>query len=281
MDTYRDNFHIYLDSDYGRKQGNQYQFQISPPIQIHGNDTGLVFLKEFSGQNNLYNINETNQTASIQVGSNAVVSVVLDIGYYSSGKALASHLTTKFASTGVSFAFIEATLKMMASSTLASSLIFSGVIFERMLNFPVDTTIEITQQPVISTNEIDINRGIHNVYVSVAEISNNVRMIGSNYGIPNRISKIPLVNAFGNYVVYQANDPVQKSPIENVVLSNLTVQLSSDDLQVYEPERFTATLCIEVVRSKSPFLNQIQAPAGYYHHSKNQPLIANGIHRSC
>ena len=54
METVRDTFHVYLDSDSAVKTGNTYQFPISPSIDIQYPQRGYVYLKEFSALNNLY-----------------------------------------------------------------------------------------------------------------------------------------------------------------------------------------------------------------------------------
>ena len=58
-------YHIYLDSDSGQRAGNSFQFNISPTIEVQYPTRGNLYLKEFSGLNTLYNINESNRTNSI------------------------------------------------------------------------------------------------------------------------------------------------------------------------------------------------------------------------
>ena len=53
-------YHIYLDSDSATKTGNIYQFDISPTVEVQFPERGEMYLKEFSGINNLYNINQSN-----------------------------------------------------------------------------------------------------------------------------------------------------------------------------------------------------------------------------
>ena len=65
--------------------------------------------------------------------------------------------------------------------------------------------------------------------MSIAEVANNTRDVGTPLARGNRIAKIPLSTGFGAYIVYQALQPVQKSPIENAIINQLNIQLFDDD----------------------------------------------------
>ena len=207
-------YHIYLDSDSGKKSGNVFQFPISPTIEVQFPQRGNLYLKEFSGINNLYNVNTNNQTNTISIagvghfttGSGAVP--VIPAHNYATLEDLVEVLNNTFtATTGVSFA-VEG-LKVRATTTGNAQVAFSGPLFEKMLRFTVDEELTL---PHISKGEVDIFRATHNIYMSVAEVANNTRDVGTASGKGNRIAKIPVSTPFGAYVVYQAVEPV-KNPL--------------------------------------------------------------------
>ena len=277
-------YHIYLDSDSGKKSGNVFQFPISPTIEVQFPQRGNLYLKEFSGINNLYNVNTNNQTNTISIagvgdfttGSGAVP--VIPAHNYATLEDLVEVLNNTFtATTGVSFA-VEG-LKVRATTTGNAQVAFSGPLFEKMLRFTVDEELTL---PHISKGEVDIFRATHNIYMSVAEVANNTRDVGTASGKGNRIAKIPVSTPFGAYVVYQAVEPVQKSPVENSLLNQLNIQLFDDDGNVYEPDRFTITLALEImVPVSTDYKNQLTDMPGSYSTSKLHPIIAPAIRRSC
>ena len=274
-------YHIYLDSDSGTRAGISFQFEISPTIEVQYPQRGNLYLKEFSGLNTLYNINESNKTNSIKVGSNAAIPRELEVGTVKTGEALKVKLNTLFAPDNITFSWDDATLKMSAVSSIgASPLTFSGNLFQKMLNFPVNE--EVTIFPVLSSHEVDPHRGTHNIYMSIAEVANNTRDVGTAANKGSRIAKVPITTEYGAYIVYQAADPVQKSPVENSMLNQLNIQLFDDDGNAYVPDRFTITLALEIsVPVQTDYQNQISGMPGNYSMSKSHPILAPQLDRSC
>ena len=287
-------YHIYLDSDAGRVLGNTYQFDISPTIEVAFPQRGDIYLKEFSGLNNLYNINTTNQTNTIDVNGTPYTRQ-LPIGHYSTLDEFVVMLNATFGDagdSGTNFALVQNTnfadintLKIQATNTSAGppplGLTFSGPVFERILNFSVNT---IVQSPHSSSREVDIHRSTHNVYMSIAEVSNNTRDVGTALSKGNRIAKIPISTGFGAYIVYQALQPVQKSPVENAIINQLNIQLFNDDGVPYKPDRFTITLALEIlVPVQSDYRNQLMQnfPGNYSATSKLQPVLNSSKEQFC
>ena len=234
-----------------------------------------MYLKEFSGINNLYNINQGNTSNTIKVNGTPHAGTI-PIGNYGTLDALVVALNAAFTGSGVTFT-VEG-LKIRATNTNAT-LEFSGNLFSKMLRFTVNQSVVSTE---ISAGEVDIHRSTHNVYMSIGEVANNTRDVGTAAGKGNRIAKIPVVTKFGAYVVYQAVEPVQKSPVENSLLNQLNIQLFDDDGNVYEPDRFTITLALEIaVPVSTDYKNHISEMPGSYSTSKLHPIIAPAIHRSC
>jgi len=274
--------------------GNTYQFDISPTIEVQFPQRGDLYLKEFSGLNNLYNIHTTNQTNTIDVNGTPYTRN-LPIGHYATLDEFVAMLNATFgdvADSGTSFALVQntsfpdvKTLKIQATNGSAGpaplGLTFSGPVFERILNFSVNT---IVQSPHVSSREVDIHRSSHNVYMSIAEVANNTRDVGSASAKGNRIAKIPISTGFGAYIVYQALDPVQKSPVENAIINQLNIQLFDDDGVPYKPDRFTITLALEIlVPVQTDYRNQLMHnfPGSYSATSKLQPVLNSSKEQFC
>ena len=103
-------YHIYLDSDSGQRAGNSFQFNISPTIEVQYPTRGNLYLKEFSGLNNLYNVNENNNTFTVyyQDPTNANLLtdsglLTLGVGNYATGTLLAAALTALFPANTMTF----------------------------------------------------------------------------------------------------------------------------------------------------------------------------------
>ena len=280
-------YHIYLDSDAGRRSGDAYQFDISPTIEVQFPQRGNLYLKEFSGINNLYNINESNQNNTITVNGTDYPRQ-LPVGNYATLDDMVAVLNATFqgaADSQTTFAVFQnathpnvASLKIQASNP-GTNLQFSGPVFEKMLRFTVN---EVVTSPHVSLREVDIHRATHNVYMSIAEVTNNTRDVGTAAGKGNRVAKIPITTRFGAYVVYQALEPVQKSPVENSMLNQLNIQLFDDDGHSYIPDRFTLTLALEImVPVQTDYQNQITDMPGNYSTSKRHPILAPAIRRFC
>lgn len=271
-------YHIFLDSDSGKRAGNSIQFNISPTIEVNYPTRGFLYLKEFSGINNLYNINDSNKTNNVVItGTTAGSPISLATGNCQSGTLLAAKLTTAFPD--VTFEFDETTLKMRATNASNASMTFSGNIFEKILNFK---TNELVVSGHTSLAEVDIHRSSHSIYMSIGEVANNTRDVGTAQGKGNRIAKIPIVTGFGKYIVYQCASPVQKSPVENSIINQLNIQIFDDDGNNYNPDRFTMTLALEIAQPvQTDFQHEIEDMPGSYSTQKRMPLLQPALYRSC
>ncbi len=268
-------YHIYLDSDSATKTGNIYQFDISPTVEVQFPERGELYLKEFSGINNLYNINQSNTANTIKVNGTPHPGTI-PIGNYGTLDALVVALNAAFPTSGVTFT-VEL-LKIRATNT-GANLEFSGNLFSKMLRFTVNQSVVSTE---ISAGEVDIHRSTHNVYMSIGEVANNTRDVGTAANKGSRVAKIPIPTQFGAYIVYQAQEPVQKSPVENSMLNQLNIQLFDDDGVAYIPDRFTITLALEiVVPVKTDYKNHLTDMPGPYSTSKMQPVLGTRHYQMC
>ena len=202
--------HIFLDSTTARLVNGTYEFNLSPPIQEGHLQENYLYVTEFSSVNTLLNINDSNRIVSIIVGGQTYTGNLTSKNI-STGTDLATALNTIFntATTGnITFTFDVNTLKMIATHNANSPMTFAGSLFSDMLHYPVN---EVVASPTTSSQAVDVHRATHNLYVSIQEISNSVIHVGSADNIPNRICKIPIVEAFGSYIMYQATLPIQKA----------------------------------------------------------------------
>jgi len=272
-------YHIFLDSDSGIKSGNSMQFDISPTIEVSYPTRGFMYLKEFSGLNTLYNINDSNNRNNVTLsGSSVAPDVELDKGNVLTGSLLADKLNIAFPA--VTFTFDSSTLKMTATTSGNVPMTFTGNLFEKMLNFK---TNELVASPYRSYREVDIHRSTHSIYMSIGEVANNTRDVGTASNKGSRIAKIPVLTDFGKYIVYQCSDPVQKSPIENSIINQLNIQLFDDDGHNYTPDRFTCTLALEIAAPvQTDFKHELndKMPASYSTH-KSHPILQPSLKRSC
>lgn len=271
-------YHIYLDSDSATKAGNIYQFDISPTVEVQFPERGEMYLKEFSGINNLYNINQSNTSNSVKLnGAPALGTGTIPIGNYATLDELKEALNTAFSN--ITFT-VEEGLKIKATApNPGDALEFSGNLFKKILRFTVN---EVVVGSETSAGEVDLHRSTHNVYMSVAEVANNTRDVGTAANKGSRIAKIPIATQFGAYVVYQAQEPVQKSPVENSMINQLNIQLFDDDGVAYIPDRFTITLALEiVVPVQTDYKNQLTDMPGPYSTSKMQPVLGTRHHQVC
>ena len=251
--------HIFLDSTTARLVNGTYEFNLSPPIQEGHLQENYLYVTEFSSVNTLLNINDSNRIVSIIVGGQTYTGNLTSKNI-STGTDLATALNTIFntATTGnITFTFDVNTLKMIATHNANSPMTFAGSLFSDMLHYPVN---EVVASPTTSSQAVDVHRATHNLYVSIQEISNSVIHVGSADNIPNRICKIPIVEAFGSYIMYQATLPIQKALVNGKMVNTLRVRLYSDDGQSFIPPRFTMTLAVETLQAQVDYENLLHDP---------------------
>ena len=53
------------------------------------------------------------------------------------------------------------------------------------------------QNTETSAGEVDVHRSTHNIYMSVGEVANNTRDVGTAANKGSRIAKIPIVTEYG------------------------------------------------------------------------------------
>ena len=109
-----------------------------------------------------------------------------------------------------------------------------------------------------SSEIIDFNRDMHNIYLSLDEaIDDNTRQINTASDIPGRIVKIPNNTAFGSYLTYEQNEPLHKSNLRANTTNKFTISLFDDSGTYFDyVDRFTCTFTIQLTKEiHEPELN--------------------------
>ena len=280
-----DMYYVYLDSEQADQVGDslhrKFKFPLAPTVKAVSPEIGSMYIKDFTIFNDFKNVNYTNDTATITIGSNPPTSITLTQGHYKTGQDLINHIkniVSAAANIDLSlWTFNPVTLKGEFNYT--ESLQFSGKIFTDMFNLEEDKIYGAGL--AVSNKEVDINKHLHNVFVSVSEITTNSITVGSALNIPNRICKIPIVTGHSGYVVFQPIIP-QRVPVVNTLLSNLTLRLYLDDGVTIESDKFTATVVIEITKPTNPNPHAIRdVPNGYYSNGAQQPVLYPNVYRKC
>lgn len=284
--TTTETYYVYLDSEQADQVGDslhkKFKFPLAPTLKTVSPEKGSMYIKDFTIFNDFNNVNYTNDTATITIGSNAPTEITLTHGHYKDGQGLVDHLMEIFqAAAGITttlvWKFNPITLK--GEFSYNESLQFSGKIFTDIFNLEEDKIYAAGL--AISNKAVDVNKHLHNVYVSVGEITTNSITVGSASNIPNRICKIPIRSQHGGYVVFQPIIP-QQVPVLNTLLSTLTLQLYLDDGVTIESDKFTATFVIEITKPINPNPHSIRdVPSGYYSNGAQQPVLYPNVYRKC
>jgi hypothetical protein len=289
METIRDTYHVYLDSEASTQTGNTHYFPISPSIDVMYPQKGYIYLKEFSGFNNLHNVTSENNSFTLYFedsNGNQVETELLDIQAtnYPSLTKLVEAIEKKIQSLqvgdpaeaeakGLKFSIVDQKVRVYH---VTQKFKLEGFIFNDLIDIPFADTYysaDSLETAIRSTNEPDILKHIHNVYISVQEIKSNNRDVGTAQARHNRLCKIPVTTNFGEFIYYQAQAPVIKMVLGEVRLHQLHVELFSDDGKHYTPPKFTLTLGVEIADPvKTPVTNPLAMPDGY-DFSKDKPTF--------
>lgn len=288
METVRDTYHIYLDSNTATRTGNTYRFPISPSIDVSYPQKGYVYLKEFSGLNNLHNVTDENNSFRVyyqdpntgQLTNSGLLT--LGVGTYATGDLLAVALTALFPQNTMTFEFQDGKMRAYHPTL---NFRFEGLIFSDLLAFATgDAYIENATTLATayrSTTEVDIHKNIHNIYVAVQEIKANNRDVGTAFARGSRIAKIPILTEYLQYIVYQAQSPVVKMVMDEVRINQLHVDIFDDNGKHYHPPRFTLSLAIEIADPvKTMASNPLSMPDAY-DFRKEQPVFNIATPQSC
>ena len=291
--TTKDTYYIYLDSDHVENtvspQDPEFRFAIQPSIQTQTGELCTLFVKDFSTMNDFYNVTAFNRRNQIIYGT-TVVELLLDTGHYDSGTKLIAHIASIFqkhvnvnipTSTPVpNFTFDEKKLKGIFRFN-GDTLKFSGLVFTEIFN--LDESVPYPDSLAISASPVDVNRNIHNIYLSINELNNtNTVNVSSALNIPNRVCKVPIISPFGGYCVFQSSQYPQKTPVSNHLINNLTFKLFLDNGSTLSSEKFTCTIVLEIERPVVKPAHPIQdMPNGYYSTSANIPFLNKPVHRRC
>jgi hypothetical protein len=240
---------VYLDSSKANKSNteNSFNFRISPGIDIKNDEFCEVYVQNFSCINGIPNIRtDKTDTLTFKLGSGEHESVQIPEGYYS-GAGLAAVLNEEFLSNLIplSIEYIDEQIKFKLIHTTAANftLITTQNQLVNLLQF--ETGVENAGE-IESKFTVDLNSDSHNLFLTVPEFYTNSRVNGTSDIAPNSICRIPIVSAFGNYNVFQANNPVQKFMLRQKNISSLSVQLLTDSGDIFTPGKWSASLVFTI-----------------------------------
>ena len=153
METIRDTYHVYLDSEASTKTGNTHYFPISPSIDVVYPQKGYIYLKEFSGFTNLHNVTSENNSFTLYFedsNGNQVQTDLLDIQAtnYPSLKKLVEAIENKIQALqvgdpaeaeakGLKFAIVDQKVRVFHAS---QSFKLEGFIFNDLIDIPFSDT---------------------------------------------------------------------------------------------------------------------------------------------
>jgi len=247
---------VYLDSKKSTSYiNNQYEFRVSPNIVLKNDEYCEFYLQNFSCINGIPNIiTGENDTLTFTIGSGSAVSISIEKGYYS-GAGLVTAIQTLLTAGSIPLNAVwdNINLKMKISHTNTAFTI-TETNLSQMLNFEPREYTSTDSFICQSSEVVDLNENVHNLYFTVTELTTNTRTSNSFVAV-NAIAKIPIVSAFGSYNIFQANNPIQKFVLKQSSVNNLTIKLLTDVADTYHPGRWTATLCFTI--KKLP-LNKIE-----------------------
>lgn len=240
---------VYLDSSKANKSNteNSFNFRISPGIDVNNDQYCEVFVQNFSCINGIPNI-RTGKTdiLTISIGTSPNESIQIPEGYYS-GRGLADEFNQEFTNLNIPLAFEWNTETLKFRLSHQSSATFVIVETQNQLADLLQFETGVENAGLIDSKlPVDLNSDSHNLFFTVPEFYTNSRVNGTSDIAPNSICRIPIVSSFGNYNVFQANNPVQKFMLRSKNISSLSVQLLTDSGDIFTPGKWSASLVFTI-----------------------------------
>ncbi len=242
---------ILLDSKFGTRTSTGYSFDLGHNVTLDNNETGTVYVSDFYCINGLLNTpNSCSFVITVAGVSNTVTitgnknfkdrQVLIDdvIDVLPAGftiayddtikKAIISHPTEQFSITDEGIDAAHDSLSKKLGILTGISVVTTG------------TTNEMK-----SADVIDLNVGVHNLYISIREITNTNRTLASGIQRNDVINRIPILQNFGDPIIFDASNPLSLYKFTARNLNRLTVTLTDDENRVYIPNRMTMGIKIQ------------------------------------
>lgn len=293
--------YLYLNSDNSTKKNDTFEFQLNPSISSDRLERTYVYLKSFSAVNNLQQIDST-QFHILRSDSSQPYIRSFAEGSFSSPEELCLALNEKFCPLNgdtfvntigdidegkavpfIKFTYDDTSCLITAKSTKVDSntgnlynFDFQGKIFD-LLKLE---GVAIIENSYTSTEPIDIDRNISDVYISCAQLSDHYS-IGVNNNIQSVLSKIPVRTNYGGYIHFTKTLPIQPRELHSKNISKLSFKFLDNDGYIWSSlNRFNITICIQkrqpVVRERETYWQEdgFQKYLEAEQLSKKPPLFA-------
>ncbi len=253
---------VFVDSDTSiNSDPEAYTFRVSPPIEVGNDEFCEVYCQNFSVINGIYNIvRGKNNIISVIQGSAGVQQDidVLDAneqGRYVSLTEIVGVVQSAFDNAiprvHLSVTSDADSLKVNMQKTNTSDNIPITIVetpLANLLNFVPNVTLN-SDDVLRSQFPIDLNADTHSIYVTVPEFVTNSRTQSSSYVASNTIAKIPIASSYGSYVLFQAQQPVMKFKLTNTQITNFSIKLYNEKLDLLTTGIFHATFTF-VIKKK-------------------------------
>ncbi len=264
---------ILLDSKYGTKTSQGYTFELGHGVSLDNKEIGTCYISDFYSFHGLKNF-PRDSSFQIQKGAGLITEIIIvgnqNITTLSSLATLISEQLTAQGITNVTASQIPNDYKIKFTSsdneqfTLSDKEITTSDSLLKFLNIENNTisTAVNGETLIMSEFEVDIFAGVHNLYIAIDEISNQSRTLASGIQRNNIINRIPIIQKFGEQIVFDATTPVSEFKYTARNLNRLTITLTDDENRVYIPGRFTMSLKIhkyykDVTTKKDKLLEEI------------------------
>lgn len=255
---------IILDSDSAQRDnvGKSFTFSFSNSINIENKEVAYISVRDFSCLQALPNIGELSTfKVTFEDDGGMIYEIGLDAGYYEASNfegRLREVINSVLAGTGHNLTFqrydtgvnTATHMKYEFYSTTGDFTLYDGVGYSIIRRLGISnnskSTVNTSGNPsVISEYDTDLNTGIHNLYIAIDQIQTDTRVNASQLKRNNVIAKIPIVNGYGEYIMFQAQEPVTKFKYGVNCLNQITIRLLDDNNVSYMPSRFTLSLTVE------------------------------------
>lgn len=241
---------ILLDSKFGTRTDFGYTFDLGHNVTLDNNETGTVYVSDFYCINGL--LNTPNSCSLIITSSTGVSTTVTITGNQNfTERTNLAAVVNAACPAGFTCQYIETLQHIFIQSGNQFSLTDEGIPdgHESLLKKlgilkGVSKSVD-GQHRMESEDVVDLDVGVHNLYISIREILNSNRTLASGIQRNDIINRIPILQKYGDPIVFDASNPLSLYKFTARNLNRLTITLTDDENRVYIPNRFTMGIKIQ------------------------------------
>lgn len=243
---------VLLDSKYGERNTNGYSFDLKHNITLDNNETATVYVSDFYSVNGLLN---TPNSCSMIITSGGVSNTVTIEGNqnYTDFGVLRSDLNDKMPN-GFSVSDDPNILELKRIRIeFANQFTITDVgipdghdsLLKKIAILEGSSKTIDGNQAMESEDVVDLDMGVHNLYISIREITNSNRTLASGIQRNDIVNRIPILQKYGDPLIFDATNPLSLYKFTARNLNRLTVVLTDDENRVYVPNRYTMGIKIQ------------------------------------